>query len=297
MTMTDREHPEKIYGLTPRYERGKLLRWSVSVTRRGEHFDKEFRVATYGDPEKAKAAAIAYRDELLQHRPAMSLRDFASIVRTNNTSGVPGVSRREDNGFARWCALVSLPNGKTRRRTFAVKKYGEEQARERAIKARLELLKLLDGWFVHHPDAVPEGHAPSEIVAPATPRRDRWPTEGTKRKASPEKRVYRVPIKWTRRDGTQVCRDYWVAECDLPTGGVRRKQFAVDKHGEMEARQLAYEQRREWLAYPPEAAPRRARRSNSGSASGDSSLAVSAPAPAMPASPARTSAHRQAPLR
>jgi hypothetical protein len=290
--------PPKIYGLTPRYERGRLLRWAVSIVRRGEHFAKEFRVATYGgDAEAAKAAAIAYRDQLLKEVPAMSRRDFATIVRTNNTSGVPGVVRRVEEGYARWCAMVCLPNGKTRRRTFAVKKYGEDQARERAIKARLELLKLLDGWFVHHPDAVPEGQAPSEIIAPATPRRDRRPAEGAKRKASPEKRVYRVEIKWTLRDGTQVCRDYWVAECDLPTGGVRRKQFAVDKHGEMEARQLAFEQRREWLAYPPEAAPHRARLSNSGSASGDSSLAVSAQAPAMPASPARTSAPQPAPPR
>jgi hypothetical protein len=286
--------PSKIYGLIPRFGRGRLLRWSVSITRRGEHFDKEFRVATYGDPEKAKAAAIAYRDELLSQVPATSRRDFATIVRTNNTSGVPGVVRREDKGFARWCALVSLPNGKTRRRTFAVKKYGEEQARERAIKARLDLLQLLDGWFVHHPDAVPDGQTPSEIVAPATPRRDTRPAQASKRKASPDKRVYRMELKWTLRDGTKVRRDYWVAECDLPTGGVRRKQFAVCKHGEVEARQLAFEQRREWLAHPPEAAPRRARRSSPGSPSDDSSPEVSAPAPAMPASPARTSAHRTA---
>lgn len=289
--------PPKIYGLTPRYEGGRLLRWSVSINRRGEHFAKEFRVATYGDAEAAKAAAIAYRDQLLKEVPAMSRRDFATIVRTNNTSGTPGVMRREENGFARWCAMVSLPNGKTRRRTFAVTKYGEDQARERAIKARLELLALLDGWFVHHPDAVLDGQTPSEIVAPATPRRDTLPAQASRRKPSPEKRVYRVPIKWTLCDGTQVCRDYWVAECDLPTGTVRRKQFAVCEHGEVKARELAFEQRREWLSHPPAAAPRRARRSSVGSPSGGSSLGVSAPAPAMPASPARTSAHRQAPLR
>ncbi|AVS79889.1 AP2 domain-containing protein [Paracidovorax avenae] len=289
--------PPKIYGLTPRYERGRLLRWAVSIVRRGQHLAKEFRVAEYGDAEAAKAAAIAYRDQLLKEVPALSRRDFATIVRTNNTSGVPGVVRKNENGYARWCAMVCLPNGKTRRRTFAVKKYGEDQARERAIKARLELLQLLDGWFVHHPDAVPEGQAPSDIVAPATPRRDRRPAEGAKRKASPEKRVYRMPIKWTLRDGTQVCRDYWVAECDIPMGGVRRKQFAVCEYGEMEARQLAYEQRRYWLSHPPAAAPRRSRRSTVGSHSGDSSLAVSAPAQALPASPARTSAPRQAQLR
>ncbi|MEN9133861.1 AP2/ERF family transcription factor [Xanthomonas euvesicatoria] len=295
--MVDPE-PPKIYGLIPRYGRGRLLRWSVSITRGGEHFDKEFRVATYGDAEKAKAAAIAYRDALLSRVPATSRRDFATIVRSNNKSGTPGVMRREENGFARWCAMVSLPNGKTRRRTFAVQKYGEDQARERAIKARLELLKLLDGWVAHHPDAVPEGQTPSEVVAPATPRRGRRPAQASERKPSPEKRVYRMELKWKLRDGTQVRRDYWVTECDLPTGGVRRKQFAVSEYGDLAARQLAFEQRREWLAHPPEAARRRARRTQAGSASDDSPVAVTAgAAPAMPANPARTSAHRPAPLR
>ncbi|WP_081483723.1 AP2/ERF family transcription factor [Paracidovorax oryzae] len=181
--------PLKIYGLTPKYEGGELRRWAVSIARRGEHFDKEFPVSTHGDPEKAKAAAIAYRDEVLKQYPAMSLRDFATIVRGNNTSGIPGVYRRDEHGFVRWCALVSLPNGKTRCRTFAVKKYGEDQARERAIKARLELLKLLEGWFVHHPDAVPAGQVPSDIVAPAMPKRGKLPAEASGRQPSLDQRV------------------------------------------------------------------------------------------------------------
>lgn len=76
------------------------------IARRGERFHQEFRVATYGDPEKAKAAAIAYRDEVLKTIPAMSRSEFGTILRSNNTSGVPGVSRREEKkalyGGARW---------------------------------------------------------------------------------------------------------------------------------------------------------------------------------------------------
>ncbi|MGY8589337.1 AP2 domain-containing protein [Paracidovorax citrulli] len=253
--------PPKIYGLIPRYESGKLLRWSVSITRRGKHFDKEFRVATYGDPEKAKAAAIAYRDELLKKVPAMSRREFGTIVRSNNTSGIPGVSRREENGYARWSALVSLPDGTTRRRTFAVVKYGEEVARQKAIEARSELLKLLDGWFVHHPDAVPLGQTPSAVVPIVMPKRERSLAKG-KRQPSPEKRVYRMEIKWSLRSGVQVCRDYWVAECAVPTGGTRRRQFSVAEYGEDGARRLAFEQRREWLEHPPELSRKRAQRKN-----------------------------------
>lgn len=230
------------------------------VARRGERFHQEFRVATYGDPEKAKAAAIAYRDDVLKKIPAMSRSEFGTIVRSNNTSGVPGVSRREQNGFARWCAMVSLPDGTTRRRTFAVVKYGEENARQKAVEARLELLKLLDGWFVHHPDATPSAPAPTAVVELTMPKREKTPAGESKRQPSPEKRVYRTQIKWKLRSGAQVCRDYWVAECALATGGTRRKQFSVTEYGEAEARRLAFGQRREWLGSPPEPSHKRSQR-------------------------------------
>ncbi|UYK87087.1 AP2 domain-containing protein [Xanthomonas sacchari] len=236
----------------------------MAIGRRGERFHQEFRVATYGDADKTKAAAISYRDEVLKKIPAMSRSEFGTIVRSNNKSGVPGVFRREENGFARWCAMVSLPDGKTRRRTFGVVKYGEENARQKAVEARLELLKLLDGWFVHHPDAMPPGPAPTAVVEPTMPKREKTQAGKTWRQPSPEKRVYRTQIKWSLRSGAQVCRDYWVAECTLATGGTRRKQFSVTEYGEDDARRRAFEQRGAWLAQPPEPARRRAQRPRAG---------------------------------
>ncbi|MFD1838956.1 AP2/ERF family transcription factor [Paracidovorax cattleyae] len=236
----------------------------MSIARRGERFHQEFRVATYGDPEKAKAAAIAYRDAILKKIPAMSRSEFGTIIRSNNKSGIPGVSRREENGFARWCAMVSLPDGTTRRRTFAVVKYGEEKARQKAVEARLELLKLLDGWFVHHPDAMPPGPAPTAVVEPTMPKREKTPAGESRRQPSADKRVYRTQIKWSLRSGAQVCRDYWVAECALATGGTRRKQFSVNEHGEDDARRRAFEQRGAWLAQPPEPARRCAQQRSAG---------------------------------
>lgn len=245
------------------------------IARRGERFHQEFRIATYGDPEKAKAAAIAYRDEILKTIPAMSRSEFGTILRSNNTSGVPGVSRREEKkGFARWCAMVSLPDGTTRRRTFAVGKYGEEKARQKAIEARLELLKLLDGWFVHHPDAVPPGPAPSAVVEPAMPKREKTQAGESKRQPSPDKRVYRTQLNWRLRSGVKVCRDYWVAECALATGGTRRKQFCVTEYGEDDARRRAFEQRGAWLAQPPEPARRRAQRPGAGADSAKPQLGI-----------------------
>lgn len=102
---------------------------------------------------------MAYRDLVVQTAPPMSMRDFASIVRTNNTSGVPGVSRRIEGQYVYWTAIVYLPTGKTRRRSFSVKKYGEENARAKAMSARQELLEALHGWLTPYPEVVSEFHA------------------------------------------------------------------------------------------------------------------------------------------
>ncbi|AVS91621.1 AP2 domain-containing protein [Paracidovorax avenae] len=241
---------ERIYGLTPRYAGDEIVRWSVAIARRGERFAQEFVAADYGSAEGAKTAAIAWRDDVLKRIPAMSKREFSSIVRSNNTSGVPGVYRRTSKGFTFWCAQVNLPNGKTRKRIFAVVKHGEERAKQLAIEARTELLNLLDGWLVHHQDAVPTGHAPPQAEH-CTPRPPKPRAEPSETELSPDKRVYRMTWKRTLRDGRAWSRDYWVAEYSTKTQPVRRKSFAVSKYGELEARRLALAQRREWLDHPP----------------------------------------------
>lgn len=244
------DRPAKIYGLTPRYAGKEIVRWSVAISRRGERFAQEFSVADHGSVEQAKAAAIAWRDDVLQRTPAMSLREFGTIVRSNNTSGIPGVYRRTYKGFTCWCALVSLPGGKSRRRTFAVVKYGEERAKQLAIDARTELLKLQEGWLVQHPDAVPTHHALPEAEKCA-PRAPKPRAEAAEPELSPDKRVYRMEWKRTLRDGREWSRTYWVAEYSTLKQKVRRKGFAVEEYGEEEARRRAYAQRREWLANPP----------------------------------------------
>ncbi len=244
------DRPAKIYGLTPRYAGKEIVCWSVAISRRGERFAQKFSVANHGGLEEAKAAAIAWRDGVLQRMPAMSLREFGTIVRSNNTSGVPGVYRSTYKGFTFWYALVSLPNGKSRRRSFAVVKYGEERAKQLAIDARTELLNLKEGWLVQHPDAFPINQAlpQAENCAPRPPKPRAEPAQP---ELSPDKRVYRRTSRRTLRNGRIWSRDYWIAEYSTATQKVRSKGFAVDEYGEEEARRLAYAQRREWLANPP----------------------------------------------
>lgn len=288
--------PPHAYGLTPRYAGGEISRWVVAVTRRGERFNKEFASADYGGADEARVAALAFRDDLLKTVPPMSLREFGSIVRSNNTSGMPGVYRREYKGFLYWCALVNLPNGKSRKRTFAIKKYGEERAKQLAIQARVELLKLLDGWLIQHPDALPVDQALPDVEN-CTPRSPKQRLTPAAPELSPEKRVYRMAWKRTLSDGRELSRDYWVAEYSTKSQPVRRKQFAVARYGEDEARRLAFEQRREWLAHPPGPSPRRAPRRRPDAALDQPAAPVSAAFPSMPAGPVLTSARPSAPLR
>ncbi|AVT13767.1 AP2 domain-containing protein [Paracidovorax avenae] len=259
--------PAKIYALTPRFASGRIIRWSVGISRRGERFHKEFSVSTYGGIEEAQAAAIAFRDEVLQRIPALSLRVFSAIVRTNNTSGVPGVYRRVEGHHTRWCAVVHLPDGRSRKRSFAVVKHGEERARQLAIEARLELLKQLDGWLAKHPDARPGHQAPPPIDSCTMPRRPKRSADQIAPRLSAEKRVYRM--RWQRKlcDGRTWSRDYWIAEYSVSKGQVRRRGFAVERYGEDEARRLAYAQRQEWIANPPPSS-RRSAASNFAASSG-----------------------------
>ncbi|MCC4607785.1 AP2 domain-containing protein [Xanthomonas campestris pv. zinniae] len=148
----------KIYGLSPQIRGGAVIGWNVNIRRHDHYYQRDFSGARHGGVDGAMAAAMAYRDQVLQNAPPMSIREFASIVRTNNTSGVPGVSRRTEGNYSYWTAIVYLPTGKTRRRSFSVKKYGEENARAKAISARQELLEALHGWLTPYPDVVSGFH-------------------------------------------------------------------------------------------------------------------------------------------
>ncbi len=79
-------------------------------------------------------------------------REFAMIRRSSDTSGIPGVSRLQwPTGYAYWIARTDLPNGKLLHRTFAVSKFGEDGARERAVEERQRQLESVTGVHLFHP--------------------------------------------------------------------------------------------------------------------------------------------------
>ena len=113
--------------------------WLARYTRDGVTFSKTFSDSTYGGPESSKEAAAEWHKEVRSLFPPMSREEFFRKTGTQPESGIRGVRRhiQINKGFKYpvWTARWTL-NGKMHVRTFSINKYGEEEAKRRAIEAR-----------------------------------------------------------------------------------------------------------------------------------------------------------------
>ncbi|GAB4177912.1 MAG: hypothetical protein Fur0039_21510 [Rhodocyclaceae bacterium] len=130
--------------------------WLVTIQRRGVIYRRHFSDGSLGGRLMAFAAARDWRDAVIARHPPLKLRDYSNIVKKNNRSGVVGVCRycaSETRELPRarqrwfWVASWPLPSGGRRRVKFAVNKYGEEGAFRRALRARRDALRELEGSF------------------------------------------------------------------------------------------------------------------------------------------------------
>lgn len=130
--------------------------WVVHFRRRGTLYSKRFYDLKCGGSLPARAAAIAWRDEQIAHAEVLTLRDFHAQRRSNNTTGVPGVhlvkSASQPDGA--WQAKITLPDGHKVHKSFSIRKFGYADAFDLAVKARTELLELVDDRpYLMHPVA------------------------------------------------------------------------------------------------------------------------------------------------
>lgn len=130
--------------------------WLVTIQRRGIIYRKHFSDGTLGGRARAFAAARAFRDSIIARHPPLSRREYSNIVKKNNRSGVVGVCRYCASGTRElppakrrwfWVASWPLPSGKRKRVKFAVNKYGEDGAFRRALKARRQAMREIEGNF------------------------------------------------------------------------------------------------------------------------------------------------------
>lgn len=122
--------------------------WKVQLVRHRKAYASYFSDAQYGGSEQARQAAIEWRDRFDIEVPRPSRADKADILRSNNTSGVTGVfpwQVKDKKGRIQryWVAVwVPEPGHKHKSRKFSVARYGEEDAKARAIQARQEAMAI-----------------------------------------------------------------------------------------------------------------------------------------------------------
>ncbi|EIM00096.1 contractile injection system protein, VgrG/Pvc8 family [Rhodanobacter sp. 115] len=146
-------HHAALYGIYRRDYIPSQAGWQVRIHRRGRIVvDARFRDKDYGGADAALRAAQAHRDLAIRRHTPMQLRERNQILRRNNTTGVPGVTRVLDKGkYDLFCAATMLPDGRRLSRRFSIAKYGECRAFELAVAARQEQLERVKGVLTMHP--------------------------------------------------------------------------------------------------------------------------------------------------
>lgn len=115
----------------------------VRVQRQGKIHSAFFTDFRHGGRAQALVAAQRHQRKLLAKLgpPKRMLRQWwAEIVRRRGRSGIHGVQRIEDRRFGRpriyWKANWSPEPYLVRRKQFSARKFGEDEARRLAIRAR-----------------------------------------------------------------------------------------------------------------------------------------------------------------
>lgn len=127
--------------------------WVVTISRNRRTFFKSFADVIYGGKGRSLAAAKRYCNEIISKYPPLTMKEFCSIKKRHNRSGVPGVCRYVDKSGTNndptvyWIARCIQVQDKRKLRKFSVKKYGEEGAFRLAVEAREEALNKLVGYF------------------------------------------------------------------------------------------------------------------------------------------------------
>lgn len=130
--------------------------WRVSLRRQGKSHVKNFPDKKYGGKRKALQCAKQFRDELLVNYPPTTRQQFCSVLRANNKSGISGVytyckSYELCDGTVKktwyWEANWPDENNRSVSVNFSVKTYGEDLARQMAIRARQKGLEAVKGVF------------------------------------------------------------------------------------------------------------------------------------------------------
>jgi len=102
------------------------------------------------------AGAKKYRNQLVALHPPLNRKEFCESKRRNNQSGITGVYKYakpyklRDGTIKKiwyWEANWPVKNGQSNHKAFRISIYGEQGAKQRAIKARKKGMSEVTGTF------------------------------------------------------------------------------------------------------------------------------------------------------
>lgn len=135
-----------------RHKKSGAMAWRVSLFREGVFkVHKEFTFISHGGEGPARVAAEQFRNEQMLLFPPPLSSTIRQKLRASNTSGLAGVSRQTNRKNTYWIAQTKTRDGKKLSRSFNVEKFGEQQAKHKAIEARKQQLATIEHrTFRHH---------------------------------------------------------------------------------------------------------------------------------------------------
>ena len=165
------EQPPNMYGIS-RIDNHKYHThaWRVSLVRNGRKFVKNFADKKLGGKNQSLLFATQYRDQLVGTYQPLSRQEFCNARRRNNKTGITGVYKYKKSYITKdgqmhhlwyWEANWPTVEGKSAKQTFSVKEFGDETAKQLAIRSRKEGLQKVEGVFW----PCKQGAAPKQIEA------------------------------------------------------------------------------------------------------------------------------------
>lgn len=146
--------------------------WYVCLIRQKVTHAKTFTFNVYGGKDAALAHAQAWRDEKAKKHPPVLRQTEADKIRRNNKSGVVGVValKNAQGKVMGWIAQTYLGPGNHVSKYFSFSRYGEDEAKRRAIAERQKQLGQMAGLRRVHPAEELVRHSPEQEIKPAPER-------------------------------------------------------------------------------------------------------------------------------
>ena len=118
--------------------------YRVKLLRQGAMFQEYFPFKKYSTEAAALAEAKKCWKEIREAFPRMSRHQTCQVERRKSPSGIVGVARiikaSKGHDYAFWRANFTDRRGNRKVRIFSVDKYGETEAKKRAMKVRKDAL-------------------------------------------------------------------------------------------------------------------------------------------------------------